>query len=62
MNEESATVFPIRQLCFVALMSAVMCLLGPLAIPIGPVPISAMTLIIYLTMYEIGRASCRERV
>ena len=54
MNEESATVFPIRQLCFVALMSAVMCLLGPLAIPIGPVPISAMTLIIYLTMYVLG--------
>lgn len=54
MKEESATTFPIRQLCFIALMSAVMCLLGPLALPIGPVPISLMTLIIYLSMYVLG--------
>ncbi|MDE7313811.1 MAG: biotin transporter BioY [Eubacterium sp.] len=54
MKEESATAFPVRQLCFIALMSAVMCLLGPLAVPIGPVPISVMTLTIYLSMYVLG--------
>lgn len=62
MKEKSTTAFPIRQLCCVALMSAVMCLLGPLAIPIGPVPISVMTLIIYVTMYvletKLATVSC----
>lgn len=60
--KEKSTAFPIRQLCCVALMSAVMCLLGPLAIPIGPVPISVMTLIIYVTMYvletKLATVSC----
>ena len=54
MKEETATALPIRQLCSVALMSAIMCLLGPVSIPIGPVPISAMTLVIYLTLYVLG--------
>lgn len=62
MKEKSTTAFPIRQLCCAALMSAVMCLLGPLAVPIGPVPISVMTLIIYVTMYvletKLATVSC----
>ena len=55
---EEKTVTPVRQLCFIALMAGIMCLLGPLSIPIGPVPISVMTLTIYLSLYvvEIGRA------
>jgi biotin transport system substrate-specific component len=36
-----------------ALMTAVLCILGPLSIPIGPVPISLGTLAIYLTMYVL---------
>ena len=54
MEEKAVTALPVRQLCSIALMSAVMCLLGPLSIPIGPVPISAMTFIIYLTLYVLG--------
>lgn len=54
MDEKAVTVLPVRQLCSIALMSALMCLLGPLSIPIGPVPISVMTLIIYLTLYALG--------
>ncbi|MDD6429003.1 MAG: biotin transporter BioY [Lachnospiraceae bacterium] len=34
-----------------ALMTAVICILGPLSIPIGPVPISLTNLAIYFTMY-----------
>lgn len=34
-----------------ALMTAVMCILGPLSIPIGPVPVSLTNLAIYLTLY-----------
>ena len=41
----------IKTLTFVALMSALMCILGPLSLPIGPVPISLTNLVIYFTMY-----------
>lgn len=54
MREEALGATEIRQICFIALMSAVMCLLGPLSIPIGPVPISVMTFIIYLTVCVLG--------
>ena len=41
----------IRTLCMIALMSAVLCILGPMSIPIGPVPISLTNLTIYLFLY-----------
>lgn len=37
-----------------ALMTAVTCILAPLSIPIGPVPISFTNLAIYLSLYLIG--------
>lgn len=37
-----------------AVMAAVICVLGPLSIPIGPVPITCGTLAIYLTAYLLG--------
>lgn len=37
-----------------ALMTAVICILGPLSVPIGPVPISLTNLAIYITMYILG--------
>ncbi len=39
----------------VALMAAVICILGPLSIPIGPVPISLTNLAIYLSVYVLGK-------
>lgn len=37
-----------------AVMTAVICVLAPLSIPIGPIPISFTTLIIFLSLYLIG--------
>ena len=37
-----------------ALMAALMCVLGPMSIPIGPVPVSFTNLVIYLTVYLLG--------
>lgn len=37
-----------------ALMAALLCALGPMSVPIGPVPITLATLIIYLTIYLLG--------
>ena len=38
-----------------ALMAAVMCVLGPMAIPIGPIPVSLTNLVIYLAIYLLGK-------
>lgn len=54
--------FPVRQLCVCGLMAAVICVLGPLAVPIGPVPVAFANLAIYLTLYLLdwrwATASC----
>ena len=39
---------------FIGLMAAVICILGPLSIPIGLVPISLQNLAIYFALYVLG--------
>lgn len=46
--------FTIYQLTFMALMAAVMCVLGPVSLSIGPVPISLTNLVIYFTVTVLG--------
>ena len=43
--------FSVYQLTTCALMVALMCVLGPMSIPIGPVPISLTNFAIYLSLY-----------
>lgn len=43
-----------RQLTLIAVMTAVTCILGPLSLPIGIVPISLTNLAIYLAIYALG--------
>lgn len=43
-----------KNMALIAVMTAVICILGPLSIPIGPVPISLGTLALYLTVYILG--------
>ena len=38
----------------IAVMTAVLCILGPLSVPVGPVPISLATLGILLSVYVLG--------
>ena len=38
--------FTVYQLCFMALMAAVTCILAPMSIPIGPIPISLTNLVV----------------
>lgn len=42
------------RMAMTALMAAVTCVLAPMAIPIGPVPISFTNLAIYLSLYLLG--------
>ena len=37
-----------------ALMTAIICVLAPLSIPIGPVPISMATFVLFLSIYILG--------
>ncbi len=49
-------VLTVREMAFTALMTAVICVLGPIAFPLpfSPVPISLGTLAIYLAVYVLG--------
>lgn len=44
----------IKDMTFIALMTAVICIMGPLSIPIGPVPISLTNLALFITIYVLG--------
>ena len=44
----------IRAMAKIGLMAAIICILGPLSIPIGPVPISFTNLAIYFALYLLG--------
>lgn len=38
----------------IALMAAILCILGPIAIPLGPIPFSLTPFIVFLTGYILG--------
>ncbi|MGP1349378.1 MAG: biotin transporter BioY [Stomatobaculum sp.] len=44
----------IRVMTMIAVMTAVMCIFGPMSVPIGPVPISLTVLTVYLAVYILG--------
>lgn len=44
----------VYQMTIIGVMAAVICILGPLSIPIGVVPISFTNLAIYLALYTLG--------
>lgn len=52
----------IHQMAPVALMAAVLCIIGPLTIPVGPVPVSVLPVALYFIVYVLGMwravASC----
>lgn len=48
---QTSTITKTKFLTTTALMTTVLCILGPLSVPIGPVPISLTNLALYLTMY-----------
>jgi biotin transport system substrate-specific component len=43
-----------KSIALIALMTAVTCVLAPLSLPIGPVPISLTNLAIYFALYILG--------
>lgn len=55
-SAERRSGFTTKQMALIGVMTAVTCVLGPVAIPlpISPVPISFTNLAIYLTLYVLG--------
>lgn len=43
-----------KNTAFIAVMTAVLCVLAPLSIPIGPVPISLTNFVLAVTIYVLG--------
>ena len=56
MNEKTETKsrLSIRDMVIMALLAALICVLSPWTVPIGPVPVSFGTFAIYLTVYIAG--------
>ncbi|MGN0465545.1 MAG: biotin transporter BioY [Lachnospiraceae bacterium] len=44
----------VKQIASIGVMAAAICLLAPMSIPIGPVPISLTNLVIYFSLYILG--------
>ncbi|MCD8045325.1 MAG: biotin transporter BioY [Clostridiales bacterium] len=44
----------IYEIAMIAVITAVTCILAPLSIPIGPVPISLTSMVIYFSLYILG--------
>lgn len=44
----------VRQLALCGVMAAVLCVIAPISIPIGPISITGATFAIYLTLYLLG--------
>lgn len=46
--------FKTKELVIMALFAGIFCVLGPIALPIGPVPISLTNFVLYISVYVIG--------
>lgn len=44
----------VRRMCFVALMAALICAIAPVAVPVGPIPITLATFAVYLAGALLG--------
>mgnify|MGYP001074597512 CR=1 FL=1 len=53
-NNKSVSRPKVYQITIIGVMAAIICILGPLSIPIGLVPISFTNLAIFITLYTLG--------
>lgn len=51
---ETEKKFSITQIAVIGVMTAVICIMAPFSLPIGPVPISFTNLAIYIALYVLG--------
>lgn len=51
---QETRVISLKEMVLMALFAAITCVLAPLAIPIGPVPVSLTNFVIYISVYILG--------
>ena len=54
--------FTTKDLVLTSIMTAILCVLGPVSIPIGPVPVSLTTFLIFTGLYILGCKRCTVSV
>lgn len=54
ITEKKNSFLGTKQIACIGVMAAATCILAPLSIPIGPVPISLTNLVIYFSLYILG--------
>ena len=52
--EKTEARFTVQQIAIIGVITAITCILAPLSLPIGPVPISLTNLVIYFSLYILG--------
>ncbi|MCD8221325.1 MAG: biotin transporter BioY [Clostridiales bacterium] len=52
---EMTTGIQVHDMTKVAIFTALMCILAPMSVPIGPIPISLANLVMFLSLYVVGR-------
>lgn len=52
--DDKTRMFDLKNMVLMALFAALTCVLAPLAVPIGPVPISLTNLVIYFSVFVLG--------
>ena len=56
MNEtKPKNMFSVKTMSFCAVSAAVMCILGPMSIPIGAIPVSFTNFVIYASLFVTGK-------
>lgn len=53
-NKKTVTSINTKDMAMIAVLTAMTCVLAPLSLPIGPVPISLTNLVIYIGLYVLG--------
>ncbi len=56
VKSNTASRLTVSQIAVIGVMTAVTCILAPMSLPIGPVPISLTNLVIYFALYVLGTA------
>lgn len=52
--ENKTKIFDLKNMVLMALFAALTCVLAPMSVPIGPVPISLTNLVIYFSVFVLG--------
>ncbi len=55
ITTRSSDTFSIHNMTRIALMTAILCIFSPMALPIGPIPVSLSLFAVFLTVYLLGQ-------